>query len=184
MPDLGTLRRHAVLPAALAVMLAGCGSSPVDPEALEPPVEFGMAGPAAAPPPSERAAEVVILAMDYIDTPYRRGGTDREQGFDCSGFTRHVFERSLGIALPRRSEEQARASSLVRVRRSELAAGDLVFFNTLARQYSHVGIYVGDDRFIHAPRTGAAVRIEDMSLPYWKARYNGARRASPSAIAN
>ncbi|MFN9104671.1 MAG: C40 family peptidase, partial [Betaproteobacteria bacterium] len=98
--------------------------------------------------------------------------------FDCSGFTRHVFEHSIGLVLPRRSHEQAQHAGLLPVRRDELKPGDLVFFDTMRRAFSHVGIYVGDGRFIHAPASGGEVRIEDMRAAYWQKRFNGARRAS------
>ena len=125
----------------------------------------------------DRAAEMVRTAMNFIGVPYRRGGDSIDSGFDCSGFTRHVFETSLGLALPRRSHEQARAPGLQTIKREALQPGDLVFFNTLKRSFSHVGIYIGDDKFIHSPRSGAQVRVEDMRLAYWSRRYNGARRA-------
>ena len=99
-------------------------------------------------------------------------------GFDCSGFTRHVFGR-LGVALPRRVQEQASAPGLIAVPRKDLRPGDLVFFNTLSRTFSHVGIYVGEQPFIHAPRPGAAVRIENIGFAYWAKRFTGARRAQP-----
>ena len=91
---------------------------------------------------------------------------------------------SLGLVLPRRVDDQASASGLVRIRREELRPGDLVFFNTLRRTFSHVGIYIGDGKFIHAPRTGSEVRIEDMRQAYWDRRFTGARRpeaTSPAA---
>jgi cell wall-associated NlpC family hydrolase len=109
--------------------------------------------------------------------PYRRGGQSREQGFDCSGFTRHVFENSVGLILPRRAIEQANSPDLVPVSRAELKPGDLVFFNTLRHTFSHVGIYIGDNKFIHSPRAGGEVRVEDIRLDYWQARFDGARRA-------
>jgi cell wall-associated NlpC family hydrolase len=87
----------------------------------------------------------------------------------------------MGLALPRRADEQARAPQLREVHRNELQPGDLVFFNTLQRTFSHVGIYVGDGRFIHAPRTGSAVRIESMAAAYWARRYTGARRPAGDA---
>jgi cell wall-associated NlpC family hydrolase len=124
----------------------------------------------------DRASEMVIAAMNFVGVPYRRGGTDRDSGFDCSGFTRHMFELSLGLVLPRRADEQASARGLVNVDKAELRPGDLVFFNTLKRTFSHVGIYVGDGRFIHAPRPGSEVRIEDMRYAYWSQRFTGARR--------
>jgi cell wall-associated NlpC family hydrolase len=141
--------------------------------------------PVAAPAAPQRAAvrvrdgagELVIAAMTFLDRPYRAGGQTVDTGFDCSGFTRHLFEQTLGVQLPRRVDDQARADALAKVPREGLRAGDLVFFNTLRRTFSHVGIYVGDGRFIHAPRTGAQIRIEDMGSAYWARRYTGARRA-------
>ncbi|ABM95474.1 C40 family peptidase [Methylibium petroleiphilum] len=133
----------------------------------------------------ERAADwtsdLVLSAMNFLGVRYRRGGETAEQGFDCSGFTRHVFEASVGLVLPRRSNEQAKAPGLLNVNRDELKPGDLVFFNTLRTAFSHVGIYVGDGKFIHAPRTGGKVRVEDMRVAYWSKRYDGARRAPQPA---
>lgn len=122
-------------------------------------------------------SELVLSAMNFLDVPYRRGGDTADKGFDCSGFTRHIFELSLGLVLPRRVDDQASASGLLRVGREELRPGDLVFFNTLRRTFSHVGIYIGNGRFIHAPRSGMEVRIEDMRQAYWDRRFTGARRA-------
>lgn len=126
---------------------------------------------------SDMASELVMSAMNFLGVPYKLGGTSRETGFDCSGFTRHVFENSVGLVLPRRSAEQANSPDLVPVQQSELKPGDLVFFNTLRRTFSHVGIYIGDNKFIHSPRTGASVRVEDMRVGYWQQRFDGARRA-------
>ena len=129
----------------------------------------------------ERTSEMVLMALHFVDLPYRRGGTSAEHGFDCSGFTRHIFDVSLGLPLPRSADEQASAGGLVKVGREDLLPGDLVFFNTQRRQFSHVGIYVGEGRFIHAPRSGAKVRMEDMAIAYWDKRFTGARRPQPSA---
>jgi len=125
----------------------------------------------------DRASELTVAALDLVGIRYRRGGTSSETGFDCSGFTRHVFETSLGLVLPRRVDEQATAPGLLAVKREELRPGDLVFFNTLKRTFSHVGIYIGDNRFVHSPRPGKNVRTEDMSFAYWAKRFTGARRA-------
>ncbi|MGY0199105.1 C40 family peptidase [Leptothrix sp. BB-3] len=126
------------------------------------------------------ATDLVVSAMQFLGVPYKRGGTT-ENGFDCSGFTRHVFENSLGLILPRRSRDQAQSPSLLPIRKEELRPGDLVFFNTMRSAFSHVGIYVGDGKFIHAPRTGSSVRVEDMREAYWTKRFNGARRAPGAA---
>jgi cell wall-associated NlpC family hydrolase len=131
----------------------------------------------------DKASDLVIAAMNFLGVPYRRGGASAEDGFDCSGFTRHIFELSIGLVLPRRADEQAHAPGLFKVKRDELKPGDLVFFNTLKRTFSHVGIYVGDGKFIHAPRTGATVRVEDMRDVYWAKRFTGARRAPIAADA-
>lgn len=133
---------------------------------------------------SDWASELVVSAMNFLGVRYRRGGDSVAEGFDCSGFTRHVFEQAIGVVLPRRSQEQAQASGLKPVDRHELRPGDLVFFNTLRAAFSHVGIYIGDGRFIHSPRSGAEVRVEDMRLAYWSRRYDGARRAAPPAQAS
>ncbi|MFO1271111.1 MAG: C40 family peptidase [Rubrivivax sp.] len=129
----------------------------------------------------DTASDLVMAAMNFIGVPYRRGGQS-DQGFDCSGFTRHVFEMSLGLVLPRRADQQAQDRALAVVRKEELKPGDLVFFNTMKRAFSHVGIYVGDGKFIHSPRTGSEVRIEDMREAYWAKRFNGARRAAVAAL--
>ncbi len=129
----------------------------------------------------DTASDLVLSAMNFLGVRYTRGGNSVENGFDCSGFTRHIFEMSVGLVLPRRADEQAKDSSLLTVRQNELKPGDLVFFNTMKRTFSHVGIYVGEGKFIHAPRTGSAVRVEDMRDSYWAKRFTGARRADLKA---
>lgn len=124
------------------------------------------------------ASDLVGTAMSFIGVPYRYGGNTEESGFDCSGFVRATFEKTIGKVLPRRSAEQAAATT--KIDRSELQPGDLVFFNTMRSAFSHVGIYVGEGKFIHAPRTGSEVRIESMDIAYWKSRFNGARRVMAS----
>jgi len=131
----------------------------------------------------DKASDLVLSAMNFLGVRYTRGGNSVENGFDCSGFTRHIFELSVGLVLPHRADEQARASNLLPIRQDELKPGDLVFFNTMKRTFSHVGIYVGDGKFIHSPRTGSAVRVEDMRDAYWAKRFTGARRADLKAAA-
>ena len=123
---------------------------------------------------TDRASELVVGAMAFLGVPYRRGGNSIETGFDCSGFVRAMYEQTAGLLLPRRAEQQAAATQ--EINRTELQPGDLVFFNTLRRAYSHVGIYVGDGKFIHSPRAGAQVRVENMRVAYWNTRFDGARR--------
>ncbi len=150
--------------------------------------EKGLLNAPAASPPVEnafvermrdRASDMVLTAMNFLGVPYRRGGNTADHGFDCSGFTRHVFEMSLGLVLPRRADEQATAAGLASIKRNELKPGDLVFFNTMRRTFSHVGIYVGEGKFIHSPKPGGEVRVEDMGAAYWAKRFTGARRAEP-----
>jgi cell wall-associated NlpC family hydrolase len=132
----------------------------------------------------DTASDLVLSAMNFLGVRYTRGGNSVENGFDCSGFTRHIFEMSVGLVLPRRADEQAKDSSLASIRKEELKPGDLVFFNTMKRTFSHVGIYVGEGKFIHAPRTGSAVRVEDMRDSYWAKRFTGARRADLKVAAD
>jgi len=120
------------------------------------------------------AYSLASYAQTLVGTPYKYGGNSPDSGFDCSGFVDHVYNHTLGISLPRSTAEISRAGRSVRW--SELRTGDLVFFNTLHRTFSHVGIYLGDDRFIHAPSSGGSVRVENILEDYWRRSYNGARR--------
>ncbi|WP_307617518.1 C40 family peptidase [Variovorax boronicumulans] len=126
---------------------------------------------------STKELDLVRSAKTLLGVPYRFGGNSEHRGFDCSGFTRRVFEMTFGLVLPRRARDQASMQGLLPVRRRDLEPGDLVFFNTREQEYSHVGIYLGDDKFIHSPRSGAVVRIDDMNVDYWSHRFTGARRA-------
>ena len=123
---------------------------------------------------TDRTSELVVSAIGFLGVPYRRGGNTAETGFDCSGFVRAMYNQTVGLVLPRRAEEQAAASQPVA--RADMKPGDLVFFNTMRRAFSHVGIYVGEGKFIHSPKPGAQVRVEDMTGSYWQRRFNGARR--------
>jgi cell wall-associated NlpC family hydrolase len=123
-----------------------------------------------------RASELAIRAMGMIGIRYKYGGTAPESGLDCSGLVRYLFKEVWGADLPRTSEEISQVGE--RVDTKDLQPGDLVFYNTLKRSFSHVGIYLGDNKFIHAPSAGGQVRIENMDVGYWKRRFNGARRIS------
>lgn len=125
------------------------------------------------------ARELVIRALSFVGVHYRRGGESPETGFDCSGLVRHVFRESMGLSLPRTSRDISLVGETIR--RDELQPGDLVFFNTLRRGFSHVGIYLGEHRFVHAPASGGEVRVEDMRQRYWTKRFNGARRIATAA---
>ncbi len=157
---------------ALALLLPlGAAAS----EKGEPPSFVTTAPVAAADSMFGQAQEVVLRALSFIGVRYKWGGDSPDTGFDCSGLIRYVYQQVTGRAL---LAGNAREISQVgeTVERTELRPGDLVFFNTLRRPYSHVGIYLGDSRFVHAPSRGGQVEIVDMSNRYWKSRYNGARR--------
>ena len=124
-----------------------------------------------------RASELVVGALGLLGIAYRVGGNTPTSGFDCSGLVRYVFQTAVGLDLPRRAEEISRVGT--KVDRSDLKPGDLVFYKTLRKTFSHVGIYLGNNRFIHAPSSGGAVRVDDMTQHYWTARFNGARRIGP-----
>lgn len=126
-----------------------------------------------------RAGDLVVNAMGFLGVPYKRGGNSAETGFDCSGFVRAIYQQTVGLVLPRRADQQAASTQVID--KKELQPGDLVFFNTMRRTFSHVGIYVGDGKFIHSPRSGSEVRVEDMRQSYWQRRFDGARRVTPTA---
>ncbi len=127
--------------------------------------------------PDPAMNELALYALSLEGTPYKYGGNSPETGFDCSGFVNYVFKQSLGKTLPRSTQQ----ISKVGVSQSEewLRPGDLVFYNTQHRRYSHVGIYLGDGQFIHSPSTGKTVSVVNMNEPYWQDRYSGARRIRP-----
>jgi cell wall-associated NlpC family hydrolase len=145
----------------LLLLLSACASSP-------------QRSGTTALTPDEKMNELVMYSLGLADTPYHFGGNSPDNGFDCSGFVDHVFRHSLGISLPRTSHEISQLG--MTVNKAHLRPGDLVFYNTQHSAYSHVGIYVGEDKFIHAPKTGSQIRVEKMNEKYWLNRYNGARR--------
>lgn len=149
-------------------ILAGCASAPPAPPRPE------------TRPVSPERAEALLQALLTLGVDYRNGGTSPASGFDCSGLVAHVFREAYGMRLPHNAQAQSELG--VRVSLSELRAGDLVFYNTLHRPFSHVGIYVGDGRFVHAPKSGAQVRVERVTASYWIRRYDGARRIQPQAL--
>ncbi len=127
----------------------------------------------------EKASELVFTAMGFLGVPYRRGGNSVESGFDCSGFVKAMYEQTVGLVLPRKAEQQAAATE--KIDRADLQPGDLVFFNTMRRAFSHVGIYIGEGKFIHSPKPGSEVRVDDMAGTYWNRRFDGARRVPTAA---
>jgi cell wall-associated NlpC family hydrolase len=178
----------AMVATAMALALASTPARAADPDPAEQDPSrnlfsswlAGASKPSEAPgasapkDPRARATELVDDALGLMGIRYRFGGNTPSSGFDCSGMVRYVFQNTLGLDLPRRAEEISRVG--VKVDRDELKPGDLVFYKTLRRAFSHVGIYLGNNRFIHAPSAGGAVRVEDMNERYWVTRFNGARR--------
>jgi len=176
----------------LAALTSACASS-----GAAKPRPFPMPAGSAAPPPvsppepapvplptSPRAtapagATLIDTALSFRGTPYRNGGSD-PTGFDCSGFTQWVFAHH-GTALPREVDDQFRAGKKVTL--DDLRPGDLVFFHTVSRGASHVGIFVADDQFVHAPSSKGVVRVESINSTYWARRLVGARRVQPGARA-
>lgn len=150
------------------------------PPAPSPKVEFSE--PASSQSSSKRTAalsrreadELIGNAMGLLGVSYRFGGTSVNSGFDCSGFMQHIFRKTMQINLPRTSAEQAKMG--VAVSRSELQPGDMVFFSTSRGRISHVGLYIGNNRFIHAPRTGKSIEITSLGNKYWNSKYVTARR--------
>ena len=128
---------------------------------------------------SEKASVLVFTAIGFLGVPYRRGGNTVETGFDCSGFVKAMYEQTLGKILPRKADQQAAATE--KIDRSDLQPGDLVFFNTMRRAFSHVGIYIGEGKFVHSPKPGSEVRVDDMGGKYWSRRFDGARRVPGAA---
>lgn len=120
------------------------------------------------------ARELAMRALSFIGVNYRLGGESPETGFDCSGLVRHVYREALGLTLPRTSRDISMVGETIEA--DELKPGDLVFYNTLQGGFSHVGIYLGEHRFVHAPSSGGEVRVEDMRQDYWTKRFDGARR--------
>lgn len=155
----------------LSLILAGCAGQPTRlPEAETEPA-------AAAVPvinATDKASSVALQALAYLGTPYRTGGLSPQSGFDCSGLVAYVYREGAGLALPRNTFELSHLGQPIQP--AALRAGDLVFYNTQRREYSHVGIYLGEDRFIHAPSSGGEVRVENLRADYWMRRYSGARR--------
>jgi len=149
---------NKLLPLLFLALLAGCSSSPV---------RHSSASDA-------QSNDLVMYAVSLADTPYRYGGNSANSGFDCSGYVGHVYRHELNISLPRTSREISRVG--MPLNQNELRPGDLVFYNTLREPFSHVGIYIGEGKFVHSPKSGDRIRVEQMQLRYWQMRYNGARR--------
>jgi cell wall-associated NlpC family hydrolase len=168
----------ARLPAALALagcLLAACGGNAVRSSASRPEATpMPRAWPVVQPADPAAANAVLMRAISLVGTPYRYGGNTPEGGFDCSGLVNYVYRDMLDLRLPRSSRELAEWQG-PRIAPDRLATADLVFFGS-GGDVSHVGIYVGEGRFVHAPSSGGTVRLDRLDGPYWRTHYSGARR--------
>jgi cell wall-associated NlpC family hydrolase len=163
-----TLRFLPLIALSIAVLSACSSLSPTSTSTRPSPQAeyFTLSDP-------DSAREIVMISLGLVDTGYRFGGRNPEAGLDCSGMVSYVVEQASGRRLPHNAAEIAARTRPVS--RNELHPGDLVFFNTSNRPYSHMGIYLGDDRFIHAPSSQGRVRLESLSSAYFAQRYDGAR---------
>ena len=164
-----SLVRAGILACALIAQSAFADEYRVEAAAL--PGEHTDAAPA---PERDDAKSVIDRALEMIGVRYRRGGNSPQTGFDCSGLVNHVFREARGMILPHSSRAISKTGASIE--KDELKAGDLVLFHNLRHAVSHIGIYLGDNQFVHSPRPGQAVSIADMRDRYWASRYYGARR--------
>ncbi len=161
--------------AAFSAALAGCAEFRPAPEPLAP---SSIQPTTRVPPGGVQRSEALLQALLALGVDYSDGGNSPATGFDCSGLVVHVFSQAYGVSLPRTALDQGSVGAPVDDQ--DLEPGDLVFYNTLGRPFSHVGIYLGDGRFVHSPKPGARVRVENMRGEYWLRRFNGARRIDPA----
>jgi cell wall-associated NlpC family hydrolase len=164
----------ALLASVLAVLLAGCGHDEVRRNRPQSSVVTPRAWPKNPPADPVAANAVLMRAISLVGTPYRYGGTTPEGGFDCSGLVNYVYRDMLDLRLPRTSRDLA-AFQGPRIAPERLTTADLVFFGSNGH-VSHVGIYVGEGRFVHAPSSGGTVRLDRLDGPYWRDHYSGAKR--------
>ena len=162
------MKRNSLYLLVLCIVMAGCAAPQ---RAPEPPLPERLA------PASTERSEALLQAVLALGTDYRYGGATPAVGYDCSGLVAHVFAQAWGLDLPHSARAQSEIGTPVSL--AELQPGDLVFYNTQHRAFSHVGIYLGNGRFVHAPKTGARVRVEQLRARYWMRRFDGARRLSP-----
>lgn len=160
---------------ALAAILAGCGGGAGTVRRAPAPSRVALPAvwPAVKPQDPDSANAVLMRALSLVGTPYRYGGNTPEAGFDCSGLVAYVYRDVLDRALPRTSADLARVGPALAP--LQMAAGDLVVFGPAGR-VNHVGIYVGEGRFVHAPSSGGTVRLDRVDGPYWREHFQGGRR--------
>ncbi|ALS63494.1 peptidase P60 [Pandoraea norimbergensis] len=172
MPSLAWLSGRCVAALAVTVLVAACSSGP----SVRQGSNANFGNRTMGPERSAGQEEITIEAMSLVGIPYRYGGNTPDSGFDCSGLVRYVVARAAGVNLPRTTADMSSIGTPLE--RDDLASGDLIFFNTTGRAHSHVGIYVGQGKFVHAPNTGGTVRLESLYIPYWARRIDGVRRVA------
>ena len=178
-----TIQAHYICCALLAFICSSCAVAEPLPSSVGSPLtstqtsvqNLGQENPENW---SDRAREVLVNALSLTGIRYKYGGNSPETGFDCSGFVRYVFKQATSLTLPHSALAISQLGKTVP--KDELQPGDLVFFNTLKSTFSHVGIYLGNNRFIHSPSSGGQVRVESMQDGYWAKRFNGAQRIDQS----
>ncbi|HMV00799.1 MAG TPA: C40 family peptidase [Rhodocyclaceae bacterium] len=159
----------STLAIALGLLLSACTTAPPEAARRADPGPTAIAGVRAA----DIGSDVALYALGLIDTGYRFGGKNPDAGLDCSGMVAYVFDRAAGLRVSGSAAEIAQVGKPVE--RESLKPGDLVFFNTRNRPWSHVGIYIGDGRFVHAPATNGRVRVDRMTDRYYAQRFEAAR---------
>jgi len=170
--------RNPLFYSVFIFLISGCGSfGPTVPAPIIETSPQPRVAPVPPAPPRAERSEALLQALLSLGLDYRYGGKSPVTGFDCSGLVAHVYKEAWGVRLPPNTRAQSQAG--VPVSLAELQAGDLVFYDTQKRPYSHVGIYLGDGKFVHAPKSGAQVRIESIKSAYWAKRFDGARRIEP-----
>ena len=170
-PVLRSFGQQLALLATTAILLTACGHAPAR---YPPPPASTRSWPQVTPANPAAASSVLMRALGLVGTPYKYGGNTPESGFDCSGLVNYVYRDMLALNLPRTSRELAAVQG-PRLDPRQLAAGDLVFFGSKG-DVSHVGIYVGEGRFVHAPSSGGTVRLDYLDGAYWRDHYTGAKR--------
>lgn len=150
------------VPILATVLLAACATAPTLPPSQS-----------TAPTSAEQGNEIVMFAMNLMGSGYKFGGSNPESGLDCSGMVSYIYQQVLGLQLPHNAAQIARAGK--EISPAELSPGDLVFFNTRGRPFSHVGIYIGDDRFIHAPGQDGKIMISSLKTGYFEKKFEAAR---------
>ena len=173
---LGACGTFTSTPAPVSEIRERSGSTPGKPEA--PAVLPGARTMHPAYPVTGKS-EGVLQTLLALGIDYRRGGSSVATGFDCSGLVAHVYQNAFNVKLPRLAKQQASSGRVIEL--AQIEAGDLLFYDTQGEPNSHVGIYIGDGRFVHAPRSGAKVRVERIESGYWRSRFNVARRIEVTA---